>query len=336
MQSTFRHFAAQALLTGFLSLVCRGHLHAQTDRSEAIPRALAYLSREVPAWASNHDCYSCHNNGDAARALLAASERGYSFGREALAGTLEWLKRPESWDDAPTEAEFRDQQLAAIQFAAATGHAARAQLMQESEPVAAAAGKVAAIQRPDGSWRLDRSGLGGSPIVYPDALATALSRQLLVQAGRERFAAQIDLADRWLRSARPHATAQAAAVVLGLDQADDPPALAQRQRFAQLAQRAQHDSGAWGPFVGHSAEPFDSALVLLALDQLESTGGASSEVQRMISKGRRWLIATQNADGSWTETTRPAGSESYAHRISTTAWVLLALLATEEKDEAAD
>jgi hypothetical protein len=38
------------------------------------------------------------------------------------------------------------------------------------------------------------------------------------------------------------------------------------------------------------------------------------------------LMRRQLADGSWPETTRPAGQASYAQRISTTAWALLALI----------
>lgn len=41
----------------------------------AIRRALDYLSREVPAWKKKNGCFSCHNNGDAARALMAAGRR---------------------------------------------------------------------------------------------------------------------------------------------------------------------------------------------------------------------------------------------------------------------
>jgi hypothetical protein len=47
-----------------------------------------------------------------------------------------------------------------------------------------------------------------------------------------------------------------------------------------------------------------------------------------IAKGRAYLIREQLADGSWNETTRPAGQTSYAQRISTTGWALLALIAT--------
>jgi hypothetical protein len=48
----------------------------------------------------------------------------------------------------------------------------------------------------------------------------------------------------------------------------------------------------------------------------------------MIRRGREFLVGAQQPDGSWPETTRPPGADSYAQRISTTGWALLALLAT--------
>ena len=41
-------------------------------------RAVAHLAREVPRWAKKNRCYSCHNNGDAARALYTAVRLGRS------------------------------------------------------------------------------------------------------------------------------------------------------------------------------------------------------------------------------------------------------------------
>jgi squalene cyclase len=56
-------------------------------------------------------------------------------------------------------------------------------------------------------------------------------------------------------------------------------------------------------------------------------------VDDLVRRGRDWLAARQNADGSWPETVRPPGAESYAQRISTTGWALLALLRTRELSE---
>ena len=53
---------------------------------------------------------------------------------------------------------------------------------------------------------------------------------------------------------------------------------------------------------------------------------STAELREAIQRGRGYLVASQADDGGWIETTRPPGLESYAQRISTTAWALLALL----------
>lgn len=47
----------------------------------------------------------------------------------------------------------------------------------------------------------------------------------------------------------------------------------------------------------------------------------------MRERGRKYLVAQQQADGSWNETTRPSGAVSYAERLSTVGWATQALLA---------
>jgi hypothetical protein len=50
-------------------------------------RAVALLAREVPRWARENHCFSCHNNGDAARALYEASRLGLRVPADATAAT---------------------------------------------------------------------------------------------------------------------------------------------------------------------------------------------------------------------------------------------------------
>ena len=75
------------------------------------------------------------------------------------------------------------------------------------------------------------------------------------------------------------------------------------------------------------AEPFDTAITLFAL---HGARGARN-VAEAIERGRGFLVKSQLSDGSWLETTRPAGFVSYAERISTAAWSLYALLMTDSK-----
>jgi hypothetical protein len=134
-------------------------------------------------------------------------------------------------------------------------------------------------------------------------------------------------AERWLQAARPRHVLGAAAVLLGTAREDR----VTRNYCVDLIRRGRHRSGGWGPYVASAPEPFDTAVVLLALAKLQTDRAESwNEWGESAAKaGRRYLLATQRADGSWPGTTRPAGAVSYAHRLSTTGWVTLALLETQ-------
>lgn len=273
-------------------------------------RAAAFLSREVREWPAKNKCFSCHNNGDAARALYTARSGGIAVDPAALEATGRFLSRPEAWKENGPDVEYSDKRLATLQFAfaLATSESGGAAL-------AFAAGQVRAQQEPDGSWTVDAGGLPGSPVTWGRTLATALSRRVLVAAGRDRFGEAIDRADAWLRRQRPAGVLDSAAALLGGGPRD--PGL-------DVLRRGQTRDGGWGPFVTSPPEVFDTAVALLALAGLRDQPG----VPEMIRRGRRFLIDSQRGDGSWPETTRPPGAESYAQRISTTAWAMLALLAT--------
>ncbi|MBL0159942.1 MAG: hypothetical protein IPP47_23060 [Bryobacterales bacterium] len=71
----------------------------------------------------------------------------------------------------------------------------------------------------------------------------------------------------------------------------------------------------WGEYPGTPAQVFDTAVAVIAL--------------RGDARGRAWLLARQQPEGGWAETTRPPGSQSYAQHISTTAWALMALCGSD-------
>src|SRR5215469_11791558 len=87
--------------------------------------AIDFLGREAPRWQPENHCFSCHNNGDAARALLLAQSRGHSLPKDALTDTIAWLRRPEAWDETHGSPAFSDRKLARIEFSAALAEAVR-------------------------------------------------------------------------------------------------------------------------------------------------------------------------------------------------------------------
>jgi hypothetical protein len=298
---------------------------AAEDRSPNSPegRAVAFLAAEVPRWAKENACYSCHNNGDAARALFSALKSGDLTDRAPLDDTLEFLSRPNQWDANGPEGPFKDKKLARIQFAAALADALQSRAIDDRGQLAQAAALVVELQLPDGGWEIDAAGNVGSPVTYGRVLATRMAVNTLAAADRAKYRAAIAKAQGWLLATEPRSVLDAAAMLLALVGMASPAADRQRTRSLELIRQGESSEAGWGPFVNSPAEAFDTALVLLALAaQKQPTEKA------MISRGRKYLLATQNADGSWPATTRPRGVDSYAQQLSTTAWATQALLAT--------
>ncbi len=302
----------------------------QPAGSTPIARAVAYLAAEVPRWRREHPCYSCHNNGDAARALIAASARGHAVGN-GIDDSLAWLATPERWESNARRGGSEELPLARIQFASALSamvSAGRA----EPDALDRAAALLVAHQQDDGSWRLSESQTLGGATFYGTSLATAMARRTLAGSKARASERPLARANAWLRSASLTTVLDASSVLFGLDRDTDAAAVAQRQKCLDVLKRGQGPDGGWGAYLTSQSEPFDTALAVLALltarnaSSPQAASNSVRELTEMISRAKDYLVGSQNPDGSWPETTRPPNGESYAQRISTTAWALLALL----------
>jgi hypothetical protein len=311
--------AASVILAALLANACST---TPNDRA-AETRALAFLQREVPAWSRDNGCYSCHNNGDAARALYVATRHGFQVPNDALNTTTRWLTQPNHWDKNQGDPGFSDQRLADVQFAAAlltatqTGHADKA-------PLTIAAQRLLQSQSANGTWPVDAGNRVGSPATYGTTLATFLAWQTLTASGLPEAHNAIARAERALQETLPNNVPDAAtllrfAVKHPADEAD-----ALRERTLTFLRTTQNGDGGWGPYRDSPSEVFDTALALLALAELPH----EHDVATMRTRGKKFLLSVQMPDGSWAATTRPSGGISYAQQMSTTGWATLALLAT--------
>jgi hypothetical protein len=301
---------ARCLLLILLALAafgCAAKRASSDPAIEAERKAVAYLIHEVPAWNRENQCFSCHNNGDAARALYVASRKGHHVPAAALADTTRWLSRPGAWKNNKGDPGFNDARLANLQFAAALFTAIKTGHIKDTRALAAAAALVAADQTPDGSWPIEPANPIGSPATCGTALATYTAWKIL---GATNSAASL-----YLHNLKGTSIPAAATILQFTNSAS----------ALDLIRRSQTQDGGWGPYSETPPEPFDTALALLALAKLRDQSGISA----MISRGRHYLATQQLPDGSWPATTRPPRGQSYAQTVSTTAWATLALLETD-------
>jgi len=294
-------------------------------------RAIAYLARETPRWFRENRCYSCHNNGDGARALYVATARGDRVPAASLADTTAWLKRPGEWDHNRGDPAFSDKKLARIQFAASLAAAFESGLVRDRRVVVEAAQSLLRYQESDGSWQVDAAADLGSPVTYGSFVASWLVREVLTLAANKSDASGLREAitrlDLWFLNSKAAAVPDLAATVLALRGSNEPAAREKRLQAVNKILRSQSSEGGWGPYAGSPAEAFDTALALLALSAANDAG-APAEIAAKTAQGRAFLIAKQLPSGGWPETTRPPGGRSYAQHISTSGWATLALIKT--------
>jgi hypothetical protein len=198
---------------------------------------------------------------------------------------------------------------------------------------------VAGDQLDDGSWQGGSENPVGSPTAYSRHLATHVGRSVLAGAGDPAFEDRRRRAADWLRGHPPANVHQAAVLLMASTGSGDFPGEPRLSESLLLIRAGRSPVGGWGPYVSAPPEAFDTALVLLGLARVRAAlGGAGktgasgkerlAEIDGWIRSGREHLRAAQEPDGGWPATTRPPGAESYAQRVSTTAWAALALMAT--------
>lgn len=320
--------AAHVVIAGVFAATAGSSIIADDNIEAALveKRALAFLSQEVPAWSVENKCFSCHNNGDGARALYTARRLGRKIDDKALASTSDWLSRPQDWKNNHGDPAFSDKALANLQFTMALAAATEAGATKTAV-LSTAANMIAAAQQADGSWKIEGPDVIGSPVTWGRALTTSLARRVLAQSDPRHFAQEISRADQWLRTAKVEAVLDAGAVLMGLEQALDDPAVERRKRCLAIIRKGESETTGWGPYVISPPEPFDTAVVLLGL----SSAPRTMETVMWIDRGREFLIKSQLPEGYWPETTRPPNANSYSQRLSTTGWATQALLITERR-----
>lgn len=322
---------SKRFLFTLLFVVVAGSVSAGKQRSAdyatAEVKAIGFLAREVPAWSKNNGCFSCHNDGDAARALYVASRKGYAIPPNVLNATTVWVSQPDTWEKNKGEPGFSDKTLSSVQFASSLLAAFDSGQVKDRQPLEVAARKLIAEQAADGAWRIEPDSAPGSPTTWGTTLTTLMAMKVLQQDGSDNSIEARRRAQRWLSQVTPNSVLIAATLIMATSGSGDKSTQRQRQQSLEILRAGQTSDGGWGPYAKSPPEIFDTAIALLALTEVSREAG----VDDLIRRGRVFLVSQQQPDGSWIETTRPSGGESYAQRLSTTGWATLALLMTRNQ-----
>jgi ankyrin repeat protein len=158
----------------------------------------------------------------------------------------------------------------------------------------AAVNYLAVTQMPDGKW-LER--WQRPPLEYSPISATAVSIRALDLYGfpsrRQEFDKRIGLAAAWLVKTQPAALEESTMRLLGLVWGKAP-----REAIDQAARQlasAQRSDGGWTQLPGLPPDAYATGHALVALRE----SGFFTAASRDFMRGVRYLLRTQEADGSW-------------------------------------
>jgi hypothetical protein len=296
---------------------------------QSAARAVALIEKTTAEW--KVPCLSCHHQSLAMIALDSARRHGVPVNEPAatahVARTLKpFLTSVDGVLGAPIDAFAMGYGLIAADSAG----------IQPNLATSVLAARFANWQEPDGRWTAND---GRPPLASSDFTATALAvRAISLYLPRQMNASRDGIfyrAARWLRCSTPRSTEDRSYRLLGLFWAGAP--ILDRMRAAKHLLATQREDGGWAQEDGMESDAYATGQAIYALRR-SLTLPASADA---IRHGVRFLLDTQQPDGSWLVPTRlhspaqisppffdsgfPHGRDQYAS-FSASAWAAMGLL----------
>jgi hypothetical protein len=312
-------------------------------------RSMTRIESSARRFASQAACVSCHHEGLGLMTSGLAKKRGFPYDRalvatqiekivkgdEANAGALHGvLPHPELYKQVPTVDMGEFVPGVSFLYSGLLAHGRPA-----GAPQSAAAQILASQQFDDGRWGFY---LHREPIQSSDFATTAMTIRLMQSyLPKERSVEAVERvrkAHAWLRNARPQTNEDRTFRLLGLKWAGgDANEIASAVKALQATQRPD---GGWAqmpaPGAGDSYARSDAYATGQALYALNIAGGVPS-TSECYQKGVRFLLRTQDDDGSWFVNKRalpvntyldagfPHGESQYIS-YGATCWATMALM----------
>jgi len=324
------------LFIAILTLSLAQPLRPQSDTAvrATVNRALPLLQKSAAEFVTQRACFSCHHNGLSILTLHLAGERGFPVDMKTLRmveeKTFRVLRSPQALDDAVQAVNLSDP-TPNDSLLLMAAHAAG---LQPDLPTAVYAARITRWQR-NGHWiTSDFRPPHSSSLFAATATAVRAIRLYMPEELAVERDATIDDARRWLRETRPESTEDAAFRVMGLvwARAETGDIINATSDLTSL----QNANGGWSQLKGYDADAYSTGEALFALS--EAGVPPSTAVWQ---KGQKFLLSTQEKDGTWHVRTRmlspaevspPYFSTGFPYKkdeflsYAGTCWAVMALL----------
>jgi ankyrin repeat protein len=269
---------------------------ASADVKIAAERGMALLETSSQKFFDGSGCVSCHHQNATGLAAGEARLKGVRFDAKASAARVEMLK-----EGPPPPLLLERMDINVPEILASALVALAAENVPPNPVTDMIAANIAATQSLDGSWR-GQNGIGDRPPTAQGRITRAAMciRSLKVYGPPARAAelrARIDKARLWLLAEKPVTAEDRNMQLLGLFWAGADAASLKPLAVAILAD--QQPDGAWRQHGGVAADAYATGQSLYVLAKA-GVAPADPAYQRGVS----YLLATQNANGSWRVTSR--------------------------------
>ena len=319
------------------------HMKANVARTprQAVANSLKLIQSSMGTFGSKTACVSCHQEGLGRMATGMAKNHGFSLNPAAtkpqdgrMNGVLmalkplheQALKNAEAMKQVPL---IEINEVNTLDTWVLAGMAA--QKYPRNAATESMTDVLARQQSKDGAWTmsLPRAPMQSSPFTF-----TALAVQCVETYGsKKESAGRIEKARAWLSKTQAKNSEDRAGRMLGLKWAHA--GSSDLQKAAKEIMADQRPDGGWAQLPGMTSDAYATGQALYALKE----GGGVSVSSSVYQKGVKYLLRTQDEDGSWFVNKRaipannyfdggfPHGQSQYSS-FNGSCWAMMALMET--------
>lgn len=262
----------------------------EAELRAACSKAIKLIQKSQAGWYQKETCTSCHHQLLPEISIDLARDRGVAVDETiARSITTQAFANLKDLDGTVQGYDYIDVVSNAWQLMAAHSAGIGPSLTTSVE-----AQFILSRQLADGSWpTIDNRPPQSSSVITTTAVcAEALQYYLPEQFMGEKERA-IRLARTWLLKTQPRSTEDRTYQVLGLKWTDA--AEAARKKAARQLLAEQRTDGGWSQLPGMDSDAYSTGEVLIALRE----GAAIPISDPGFQRGLRFLLTSQQADGSW-------------------------------------